>query len=204
MKRVIPLLILMSLLILITETVAQDTPGPPTNFTVTQGDRQLTLEWAHPSNINIANISRYRLRSRAAGASAPTTTTLWPGATLNPEAFTENPSYKFIHLINGIESTFTIAAVNDNGQEGTISAAKTGTPMMPAPEDFTATLDAPTTDDRTVTLSWTGIPQLPFHATNRDVTDYEYSQNGGAWTSIGSTSTSHLVTGLENGRSYTF
>ena len=104
MKIVIPLLILMSLWILITETVAQDTPGPPTNFKVTAGDRQLKLTWAHPSNINIADISRYRVRSRADGY-APSTRTLWPGPTSDPEAFTKNPSYTFTYYDNGTEIT---------------------------------------------------------------------------------------------------
>ena len=199
MKVVIPLLILMSLLI--TETVAQDTPGPPTNFTVTAGDRQIKLTWTHPSNINKDNIDRYRVRFHYAGESL-TQETLWPNH--YPAAFTENPSHTLRYLTNGTELTFTIAAVNENNQEGTISAAKTGTPNMPAPADFKATLDDSAIGDRTVTLSWTGIPQLPFTTANRDVTDYEYSQNGGAWTSIGSTNTTYIVSGLENGRSYTF
>ena len=76
--------------------------------------------------------------------------------------------------------------------------------MMPAPADFKATLDDSAIGDRTVTLSWTAIPRLPFTTTTRDVTDYEYSQNGGTWTSIGSTNTTYIVPGLENGRSYTF
>ena len=100
MKIVIPFLILMSLLI--TETVAQDTPGPPTNFKVTAGDRQLTLTWTHPSNIDRNDISRYRVRLSASGL-IPSTSTLWP--TPNPEAFTENPSYTFTYYDNGTEIT---------------------------------------------------------------------------------------------------
>ena len=75
---------------------------------------------------------------------------------------------------------------------------------MPAPADFKATLDDAAIGDRQVTLSWTAVPQLSNLYTNRDVTDYEYSQNGGPWTSTGSTSTSKSVTGLMNGISYAF
>ena len=207
-KIFIPLLILMSLLI--TEVVAQvPAPGAPTGITVTPGDSQFTLRWTHPSDISINDISRYHLYYYASVGDTTHTgdSTLWPSG--NPGVVEANPYYTRGPIENGTELIFRLrvvrkSSVDPNNQFGAWSQYLKVTPMIPAPADFTATLDDPTTGDRTVTLSWTAIPQLPFSVTNRDVTDYEYSSNGGAWTSIGSTSTTHTVPGLKNGVQYTF
>ena len=188
MKLFIPLLILMSLLI--TEAVAQSPPGPPTNVTATPGDRQVTLSWTPPSNKGTGlDIIFYQYKRDS--------DTHW--------RFTSNLSVVYRTgtqaWINGTTYTLRVRAVGNDGSTDYPSShvSLKATPMMPAPTNFRATAG-----DGQVTLNWTTIPRLPDFHTNRDVTDYDYSQNGGAWTPIGSTSTSHLVTGLENGRSYTF
>ena len=190
--------------VLITEAVSEG-PGAPTWLTPIEGDRTITLKWTHPSDISIADINRYRFYTSSPG-NATTQSLLWPGTSANdnPEAFTENPSYLVYGLDNGKEYTFTLEAVNNDDEVGTMSTSLKATPKMPAPTGFTATLDDPTTEERTVTLTWTAIPRLNFGTATPNVTDYEYSQNGGAWTSIGSTNTTYTVPGLENGISYTF
>ena len=55
--------------------------------------------------------------------------------------------------------------------------------------------------DGQVVLSW----DAPANDGGAEITDYEYRIDGsGTWTSIGSTNTTHTVTGLVNGTSYTF
>ena len=183
MKLLIPLLILMSLWI--TEAVAQKpAPGPPTGVTVTPGDRQYTLRWTHPSGISTDDIDAYYIAFYASvgDTTERSSNILWSNSELT--VVESNPYYIWDFQINGIESIFRMRVKMKsnkgyNDRDGAWSPYLKVTPMMPAPMDFTATLDAPTTGSRTVTLRWTAIPQLPFNATNRDVTDYEYSQNGG-------------------------
>ena len=209
MKIVISFLIFMSLLI--TEAVAQfeyDAFGAPTNFKATPGDRKVTLSWGFPNDVNSDDITSYRVDFYENSVQQGP---IILSKTVHGTAFTANPSWTKEGILtnNGDNLRFRIQArVNPPGPQNTKfskwSPWKSGTPNMPAPANFKATLDDAAIGDRTVTLSWTGIPQLPFATTNRDVTDYEYSQNGGAtWISIGSTSTTHTVT-VQNGIQYAF
>ena len=206
MKRFIPLLILMSLWI--TEAIAQKpAPGPPTGVTLDPGDRQYTLKWTHPSGISIGDIAAYRLIMYNSAGEEIGNSNLW--VSTEPTVALPNPHYTQQYLDNGTEYALKLGVYMESSagysdQAGALSELKKVTPNIPAPKDFKATLDDSAIGDRTVTLSWTGIPQLPFVTPNRDVTDYEYSQNGGAWTSTGSTSTTKSVTGLMNGISYAF
>ena len=208
MKVFTPFLILMSLLI--TEALAQlPAPGPPIGFTVKPLDRAFKLTWTHPSGISTDDVDWYEVETfdSASGGSRTSNLVLW--AADNPTVVEANPHYTRASQTNGKDvfiqmRVYMKSTAGYADRDGAWSSRQKVTPMMPAPTDFTATLDAPTTDDRTVTLSWTGIPQLPPGTANRDVTDYEYSQNGGAtWISIGSTSTTHTVT-VQNGIQYAF
>ncbi|MDE0687337.1 MAG: fibronectin type III domain-containing protein [Candidatus Poribacteria bacterium] len=195
MKVFVSLLILMSLLI--PEAVAQ-TPGPPTNFRGIGGNRQFTLRWTHPSNVDLADIVGYE-SDRNFDTSAPS---LDMDRTNDPKAFTANPYFTSPPVTNGNTFQYRIRARTKKGStyyDGEWSTSVSVTLNMPAPTNFRATAE-----DEQVTLSWTAVPRLPSTHNNRDVTDYEYSRNGGAWTPIGSASTSHPVTGLTNGISYSF
>ena len=73
-------------------------------------------------------------------------------------------------------------------------------PQPPGPpRDLTAV-----SGDGEVVLSW----RKPWSSGRAAITDYEYrywtGSGAGAWTSIGSTATTHTVTGLDNGAAYTF
>ncbi|RKU19803.1 hypothetical protein C6500_09770 [Candidatus Poribacteria bacterium] len=193
MKLFIPLLILMS--VLITEAVAQ---GPPTNVRATPGDRQIRLTWEPPSDTGGFSVEGYNYRNLdfhdgggvPGGASARsfTITTLPPTSLGAPRP----------PLQNGTSYRVRVSVVYPGGVERH-SPDIDVTPMIPAPTGFTVTFDEPTTGDRTATLRWTAPSPLA-----AAITGYEYSQNGGPWIPTGSTTTSHSVTGLENGVEYSF
>ena len=190
MKRFIPLLILMSLWI--TEAVAQ-APGAPTGLRVTAvGDRKITLSWIPPSNTGDSAIRYYRIYyARPDGGGGD-------DATLLNGNLTPVTSY-LIDVHNFGTYTCRVHANNNDGQ-GPASASVEATPAIPAPTNFTATLDDPTTEERTVTLSWTA--PSPIVAA---ITGYKYSQDGGEYIDTDSgTTPSQTITGLKNGRSYTF
>ena len=204
MKLFMSLLILMSLLI--TEAVAQfeyDAFGAPTNFKVTGADKKVTLSWGFPSDVNSADITSYKVEFYQNSDSLDF---IILNQANYPTAFTENPHWTKEGVLtnNGDNFRFRIQArVNPPGPTNTKfsrwSPWVSGTPNIPAPTDFTATPDAPTTGDRQVTLSWTAPSPLA-----AAITGYEYSQNGGStWTSTGGISTSRIVT-VKNGISYTF
>ena len=103
-------------------------------------------------------------------------------------------------LTNGQEYTYKVRSTTNGATPSGKTATVTFTPAIPAPTDFTATLDDPTTGDRTVTLTWTAPSGLA-----AAITGYEYSQDGGAYADTDSgTTASQTITGLKNGRSYTF
>ena len=89
-------------------------------------------------------------------------------------------------------------AINQPGVGRRIRARRNSVTPARAP-------DAPTglsavADDEQVTLSWTA----PASDGGSEITGYQYEQGDGNWISTQSTDTSHEVTGLVNGRSYTF
>ena len=207
MKRFIPLLILMSLLI--TEAVAQlPAPGPPIGLTATPLDRAIKLTWTHPSGISVGDIDAYQINWLDSDGNNRSDTNLWKGS--EPTVVEANPHYTTQFRDNGKAHFFRMRVYMKStagyaDRYGALSPVIKVTPRIPAPTDFTATLDAPMTGDRQVTLNWTAPPVFTFTTTySSAITDYEYSQNGGTWTSTSSTSTTKIVTELKNGRSYTF
>ena len=119
--------------------------------------------------------------------------TNWMDAT-SPQAVTG--------LTGGTEYTFSVRVKEDTttstpaGMAAMAKATPTAAPEVPtAPAGLTATAG-----DAQVMLSWTA-------STDASITEYEYSTDGNAWIDIpnsGATTDSHTVTGLTNGRAYTF
>ena len=112
---------------------------------------------------------------------------LLPGQTPDPELLRKHAEYRDRALehwrhITGGRSQLTTAVAS---------------PTAPsAPRNLTAV-----GGDGQVVLSWTA----PENDGGFAITDYEYRINGrGSWISIGSTQTTHTVTGLTNGTAYVF
>ena len=181
----------MSLLILITQAVAQNVPADaPTDLTGKVGDFTVTLSWTPPSNTGSHPIIAYRYWVDELNF---TNWKLVGGQFITVTTFTE------VHTRNRI-LTYRIRAITGPADisfqiDGTPSERLKVTLKIPAPPNFKATLDDPTTGDRTATLSWT-VPALTLRS-GVPVT-YQYSQNGGTWTSAGA-GTSHRVTGYKRG-----
>ena len=147
----------------------------PTNLTATAADTKVTLSWDDPGD---SSISGYELSidggTYTSISGSDATTT----------------SHSVTGLTNGTSYSFAVRA--ENGKNAT---AVTATPLFDAPTNLTATAA-----DTKVTLSWDD----PDNAT---ISGYELSIDGGAYSSISgsnATTTSHSVTGLTNGTSYSF
>ncbi|MCL2065929.1 MAG: fibronectin type III domain-containing protein [Treponema sp.] len=173
-------------------TPAATEPAPPSGFTVTVGNAQVTLSWTTPSNGGSA-ITKYQYLYNPG---SPTWTDIpgsGPGTT----------SYTVTSLTNGTSYTFEVRAVNAIGN-GTSSGQQIATPATTpaAPGSFTAV-----SGNGQVTLSWA----TPNNG-GSVITKYQYSYGAAGgytqnWTDIPGSNveaTSYTVTSLTNGTSYTF
>ena len=169
-------------------------PAAPTGLTATAGDRQVALSWTAGSN-NGSALTAYQYRQNGGS---------WADIQ-NSDATTT--SHTVTGLTNGTEYTFTVRAVNGQGG-GAESTAAMATPATTpaAPTGLTARPDSQTAGQ--VALSWTA----PSDTGGSAIREWEYQQKEdggryGNWTDIANsdaTTTSHTVTGLENGTAYTF
>ena len=108
------------------------------------------------------------------------------------------PSHTVMGLTNGQSYAFRVRAVNSAGAS-TASGSQSATPTTTAPEAPESLSFTP--GDQQVTLRW----RAPTNDGGETITHYEYEQDGsGTWISTGGTATSHTVTGLNNGQTYTF
>ncbi len=156
-------------------------PGAPQSFAAARGDRQATLTWSAAASNGVA-ITRYEYQKdsdswqNAGGGSARS-------RTING-------------LTNGVEYTFKLRAVNAVGDGAVASTTVTPATTPGAPQSFTATRG-----HRQATLTWTAAA-----SNGASITKYQYQQGSGSWTDVsgGGSATSHTVTGLTNGATYTF
>ncbi len=160
-----------------------------------RGDGQVTLDWSVTGNV----IYTWQYRQSTNGGNA------WSGWTAMPNAGVKR-SYVVGSLTNGVEYTFEVRAVDNQGSELLLSNAATATAAdVPDPPEH---LQA-SAGDAQVALRW----ETPSN-NGSAITGYEvrYSSNGGStwvpdWSSIegsGPTTTSHTVESLTNGTRYTF
>ena len=157
-------------------------PDTPFGLSATPGNRQVMLSWVQPSGG--AALTHYEYEQDGSGTWTST------GGTA--------PSHTVTGLTNGQTYTFRVRAVNSAGQSAA-SNSRTATPTTTEPEAPESLRFTP--GDGQVTLRW----RAPTNDGGSEITHYEYEQDGsGTWISTGGTATSHTVTGLNNGQTYTF
>ena len=173
----------------VTATPELALPAAPTGLTPTAGDGQVTLSWDDPNDLTLTGYDY----STDGGATFTAITGL-----------TEAPtSYSITGLTNDTEYTLALRAENASGK-GPWSDNVTATPIAKpgAPVNFKATRGS---NGGEVALTWDDPD-------NDTITGYEYRRKRGnrafgGWVDIGGSdkdTTAHTVTGLSNGREYTF
>jgi uncharacterized protein YhjY with autotransporter beta-barrel domain len=167
----------------ITINIVASVPGAPTIGTATAGNAQASIAFTAPSSDGGATITDYT-------------------ATSSPGGFTGNCAASpctITGLTNGTAYTFTVTATNSVGTGAASAASNSVTPsgVPSAPTGVTATSTIPA--QATVTFSAANNNGSPI--TGYTVTS---SPAGGVDSNAGSTSLSHVVTGLTNGTPYTF
>ena len=165
------------------------TPGAPTNLSAADTTKwsggEVKLTWTAPTSTGGAAITGYDYTTDNG--------TTWASAgTASP--------YTVTNLTNGTQYTFKVRAVNRKGSTSSNEATATPATTPLAPGSLSAAL--PSGEAKKVKLTWT-TPNNRGAA----IESYNYRQNGGGWQDIqgsGASTTSHTVTGLNNGTAYTF
>ena len=166
-------------------------PPPVGNFRAKSEDTFVTLSWNSPSVAS--SVTKYQIRYRK------TTETEWdPDWTdISGDATT----YTASNLTNGAEYTFEIRTVNSRG-EGPVSSVT----AIPGPPEAPVLLSA-TIGDKQVSLSWLDPGDDTIISWQYRYREFDSSEWKVNWTEIPDSSaltTSHTVTGLENGADYVF
>ncbi|TGG90098.1 MAG: hypothetical protein ERJ67_11550, partial [Aphanocapsa feldmannii 277cV] len=171
-------------------------PAAPSDLSATTGaSGEIILSWSDPDN---ATISGYELiieggfsEGGGFGEGGVSTFTAISGSDAS------TTSHSVTGLTNGTSYSFSLRAVNSAGKGA--SSTLSATPMLPvplAPSDLSATAG-----DAEITLSWSD----PGNAT---ISGYELIRHGdnafSAVSGSAASTTSHTVTGLTNGTTYSF
>ncbi|MDE2803409.1 MAG: fibronectin type III domain-containing protein, partial [Chloroflexota bacterium] len=164
-------------------------PIRPAGLAAAPGNAEITLSWDNPFN---PSISKYQINQQTDGAWGA-----WADITGSSASTT---SHTVASLANGTTYTFAVRAVNTHGNSppaGPVSTAPVAPPAKP-------TGLAANAGNGQVTLSWAD----PGNAT---ITGYQFNrQSDGTWAGwadvpgSSATTTSHAVTSLANGTTYTF
>ena len=174
-------------------------PGAPTNLRVTLSDSCLvTLNWSAPASDGGSMITKYENRSRAENGTFDDWTYSAPPLG-NPLATT------LTRLANicGVSYTFQIQAVNADGPGP--AAEITFIPIQTEPPNAPVNLTA-VGGLRKVDLSWTSDLHQFMRPLSYQVRYKTGSDSFSAWRGIPGSyyfTTSHTVTGLEDGKTYT-
>ena len=158
-------------------------PDAPTILSAVAGDARVELSWTAPVSDGGFRITGYEYEQNGSGDWVPTRSTA--------------TSRTLRGLENGREYTFRVRAIN---RLGSGAASDPSQPVTPARAPDAPTMLVAMADDGQVELSWTA----PESDGGSVITGYQYEQGDGNWISTQSTDITHTVTGLVNGRSYTF
>ena len=159
-------------------------PGAPTALALAPGDGTLTLSWEAPVSNGGADVIAYTVYN--GGVAVASTTNLF---------------YTVADLINASSYSISVSATNTSG-EGVKCLAVSGTPRIPPPRPASQVPTAPTSlslmsGDGTIAALW-GLP-----VSNGAETILSYNVYRDGLLIASPTSTSYIMTGLQNGRSYT-
>ena len=167
-------------------------PAQPGTLTASVGDGTVTLAWTDPGNVQITGYQyRYRVGDGAFGD--------W---TLFPAGAVSNNSGTVPRLTNGDRHTFEVRA-----KAGNVDGAAASLTTIPGPPAAPASLSA-AAGNRAVTLTWADPDndtidgyQVRYGRSSVDLPDWSDDHN---IEGSGPATTRHRVTGLTNGREYTF
>ena len=158
-------------------------PGTPTIGDATAGNTQASVTFTAPTSNGSSAITSYTVTANPGGITAT--------GTGSPIAVSG--------LTNGTAYTFTVTATNATGTSTASNASNSVTPMtVPSAPIFGAI----TAGNAQATVTF----MAPTSTGGSDITGYLVTSNpeGGVDTNAGSTATTHTITGLTNGKAYTF
>ena len=169
-----------------TPQAAVTAPTAPRNLAASPGDARVTLTWSPPANDGGADLTGYEYRVDQGG---------WQNA-----GAADARSVVVSDLENGRSYAFSLRALNGGTQPGaaaTVDATPQAAATAPtAPRDLAAAAG-----DTLVRITW----NPPANDGGSAVTGYQYQVDQGDWKDAGAAAArSVVVTGLENGRSYSF
>jgi hypothetical protein len=156
-------------------------PGAPTILSATKGDSTATISFTAPSSNGGNDITSYKY-------------------SIDDEDYitisSSSTSFTITGLTNGDEYTIYLRASNDIGNSSSVSTTVTPSDVPVAPE-----ISLVPGDGQIILFIDTDYDDLLYNK-GSSITSYEYSINGGTYTST--TQTSVTISGLENGTTYEF
>ena len=165
------------------------------SLSFTPGDGQVTLRWRAPANDGGEPITHYEYEQDGSG------TWISTGGTAT--------SHTVTGLNNGQAYMFRVRAVNTLGNGAVVTLEATPSPSSGRGGGGGLRQTVPSAPRNLLAEGGDGQVKLTWEAAENDggseIRDYEYRIDGkGRWISIGSTDTTHTVTGLVNGTAYVF
>ncbi len=178
-----------------TTATPADVPGAPTNIVTTVGNRQITITWATPAD-NGAPITAYTVARKPNAVTCPTGD---PDTTWTLQTATDATA-GITNLTNGITYRLCVRATNAMGDGPWATAA-----AVPAAVPGTPTGIITNPGNRQITITWTAPADngSPITAYTIERCTTASGSCTSSWTNSGTTATtSHTITGLENGAVY--